>query len=141
MNLWWAFWRLDTSRRALALEAGALLVLVRIGLCLISYTRLHRALGLLASRTSVRAPASPTGHTDVAWAVTAAGRRLPLDYLPRRSADRRCCGDASTSSRFGVRLGEHQPCLTPMRGSVRGDLVISVLGDLSDYRLWRALGS
>jgi len=138
MSFWTAFWRLEIPRRRLVAEAGALLALVRVGLHLCSYTRLHRALGFLASRTRVSAPVSRAGHIDVAWAVTAAGRRLPLkttclvDALVTDTMLRR--RHHASEVRFGVRLGERQPQLDAHAWvECEGDLVIGLLDDLNEY--------
>ena len=147
MHLWRAFWRLEASRRRLAFEAGALLVLVHIGLRLCSYTRLHRALCVLASRRAIGSSASPAGHTDVAWAVTAAGRRLPLKttcLVEALVTDAMLRGRHHASQvRFGVRLGEHQPQLDAHAWvECEGDLVIGMLDDLNDYTpLAKSIGS
>jgi hypothetical protein len=83
MNLLRAFWRLEGPRRRLVVEAGTLLVLVRLGLRLCSYSRLHRALSLLVPRTRVDSTLSDTEHADVAWAWPPQGA-LPVVHAIRR---------------------------------------------------------
>jgi hypothetical protein len=137
MQLWRSFWRLEASRRRLVAEAGALLLLARLGLRLCAYTRLRRALDFLASHTPVSSP-STSGHVEVAWAVTAVARRLPMkttclvealatDTMLRRRHH-------ASHLNFGVRFNQREPQLDAHAWvECEGDLVIGRLDDLKDY--------
>jgi transglutaminase superfamily protein len=136
VELFRALRRLNPQRRSLVVEAAMLLLFVRAGLRVCSYTRLHRALGLLASRATGATVASEPGHPDVAWAVTAAGRRLPFKttcliealatdtMLRRRHHESRLC--------FGVRVNESRLDAHAWV-ECEGDLVIGIVDDLHEY--------
>jgi hypothetical protein len=74
MALWRRLRTLSAADRRLLAEAGLLLVLSRIGLWLLPYPTLRRAL----DRVSPSGPEAPREAADrVAWAVNAVARRLP----------------------------------------------------------------
>jgi Transglutaminase-like superfamily len=66
-------WRLDPAERRLVLGAAVVAGGVRVGLSLLPFGRLQRILTLLA-RGHAKHPI-PAGR--IAWAVAAAGRRVP----------------------------------------------------------------
>jgi transglutaminase superfamily protein len=146
MTMWRAFWRLEVTRRRLVPEAAVLLLLVHVGLRLCSYSRLHRVLGFLASRTRVAPSVSAAGHVEVAWAVTTAGRRLPLkttclvealatDAMLRRRHH-------ASQLRFGVRQSGSGPRLDAHAWvECEGDLVIGIVDNLDDFAPLRSIGS
>ena len=141
--MWRAFWRLEASRRSLVIEAAAWLLLARVGLWLCSYTRLRRALGLLASRTRIVPSPSPAAHLDVAWAVTAAGRRLPLEttcLVEALATDTMLRRRHHPSElRFGVRRDERRPRLDAHAWvECEGEVVIGIVDNLDDYSPLRA---
>jgi len=71
------FLALGGGERMLVVRCACVLVLARLGLCMLSVRRLH---ALLAARPPARrAPASPARHSAerVAWAVRAAARYVP----------------------------------------------------------------
>jgi hypothetical protein len=65
---------LDSADRRLLIEAFTLLGAIRLGLRVLPFRALSRALGALAIRSDVTARRSPE---RIAWAVGAASRRLP----------------------------------------------------------------
>jgi len=73
MSRFLKLWRLDPAERRLLLGAAVLLGGVRVGLLLLSFGRLQRILTLPA-RGHAKHP-MPAGR--IAWAVAAAGRRVP----------------------------------------------------------------
>src|SRR5690349_23636698 len=66
-------WRLSPAERRLLLGAAVLVGGVRVGLSLLTFGRLQRILALLA-RGHAR---DPMPAERIAWAVAAAGRRVP----------------------------------------------------------------
>jgi hypothetical protein len=79
---WRRFMTGTAGERRLVIEAALLLVLVRIGLRFLAFATLLRLVDRLARRRGepARAPAGGSAGDlarQVAWAVTAVGRRLP----------------------------------------------------------------
>jgi transglutaminase superfamily protein len=74
MRLWRVFRSLDPDARRLIVEAGWLLAFVWIGLRTLSFANLRRALDRHAT---ARGRGSRASRSQIGWAVSAAGRRLP----------------------------------------------------------------
>jgi len=82
MPAWRSFVTASASDRRLLVEAAVLLALVRVGLQILAFPTLRGFLDRVTSRRGGRVrPAAPGSATEpanrVAWAVTAAARRVP----------------------------------------------------------------
>jgi len=84
MALWHKLRRATAEERALALEALGLLVGARLALWLLPFAPARRLFDAYARR-----PAAPRSAERLAWAIAAAGRRVPApfrDCLPQALA-------------------------------------------------------
>jgi hypothetical protein len=132
---WRSFRALDSSDRLLVVEASMLLPLVRVGTFLLPFPTLRRLLNCCATLKA----AVDDGPTErVAWAVTAAARRLPMSttcLFEALAADvmlrRRGC---VCEIRFGVRMPTHATPFAAHAWIEHGGVVIlGQLENLGDF--------
>lgn len=157
---WTRFWSLDRSRRALVLEAAALMVLVWTGLRLLRFTTLRRLLDRAASSESgcSRDASSESGDSqdassesgcsqdatlavsEVGWAAGVVAARLTAatclvqalaaDVMLRRRG-------VESEVRFGIRSGRHGT--VPIEGHAwvewEGRVAVGSARSVSDFHV------
>ena len=82
------FVRLPSRRRRLVTKAVVMLVMVRVGLKLLAYEKMHNLIERFAGSGKVKiesdANAAADSSADIVWAVTSAASRIPgTTCLPR----------------------------------------------------------
>ena len=137
METWRRFRSLNGRDRRMVIEAAALLLLVRAGLPLLPFHTLRRSLGYYADASRPAAPGSTALVPRVAWAVTAAARRLPIrttclveslagDTMLRRRG-------VSCDLRFGVRPPQRGELAAHAWVEHEGRVIFGALDELSEY--------
>jgi Transglutaminase-like superfamily len=136
MALWRRLRALSAADRHLLAEAGWLLVLTRIGLWILPYQRLRRALD--RKKPSIAAPPREAAER-VAWAVTAVARRLPamtclVQSLAAHSLLRRRGCPAQLRIGVHTRAGSAtRPLEAHAWVECDGRVVVGTVQNLSDY--------
>jgi hypothetical protein len=149
MGVWRSFAALDGGRRRLAAEATLLLGLVRIGLRILSFPTLQRALDRCArwraaGRSLSDRGSRPGDADEVAWAVSAVARRLPgpttcLAEALAAVTMLRARGHAA-EVRFGVERRETRTRALAAHAWVEcdGRVVVGVVHNLAGYAVLSA---
>lgn len=122
---------LNAADRALLLEAVVLLVLVRVGVRLASFPALRR-------RVEARAPGAPRSVSEIAWAVTAAARRMRgttclVEALTAYGMLRR--HGHNPAFKLGVREGSRREAVIAAHAWVECDgvIVAGTVDTIADY--------
>jgi hypothetical protein len=99
------FMRLPSHRRRLVVKTTALLVIVRVGLRLFAYQKMHDVLERLARPGKADIANGSVSDAEIVWAVSSAAARLPgTTCLPRALVGRYLMLRAGCPARirFGV---------------------------------------
>ena len=139
MQSWRRFWSLTAADRVIVMEAGALMVFIRLFLKTAPFLLIRRALRAYARIARVRHPTVDDAHVArVAWGVPAAARRLPfratclIESLAAEAMLMR--RGVPCVLRLGVRPPDQQGALDAHAWiECRGGVVAGVVDRLQDY--------
>ena len=148
---WRRYRALEPAERRLLREAGALLVLTRIGLAILPYATLRRALDRYAGQRRRPGVGSPTITSPddilrkVSWAVGAFSRRTPgpTTCLAQALTAHALLGRLGCPSQLRIGVRERGPATPgPLRAHAwvesGGVVVVGDLDDLAEYAVLSA---